>query len=284
MSNKVILVVIDGLKYDVACTQMGYLNHLIEIGAGARFQVKSELPSLSRPLYEVLLTGTPSSTNGIASNQVVRLSSQRSLFHITKEHGLRNAAAAYYWVSELYNRAPFQSVEDREQADEHKPIQYGKFYFDDAYPDSHLLIDGEVLRQRADPHFLYIHPMGVDHIGHLYGANSKQYRGKAIAMDGILANLLPVWMELGYHILITSDHGMNNDGMHGGTGADERDVPLYALSPSFLPGIYPEVIPQLAIAPLVCKLLSLPPAEIMMEYDFPGLISGKLPTERRDIP
>ncbi|MFX7674938.1 alkaline phosphatase family protein, partial [Acinetobacter baumannii] len=76
-----------------------------------------------------------------------------------------------------------------------KAIQYGSFYFADPYPDSHLLIDGEALRRTHDPHFLYIHPMGIDHAGHLYGSDSKQYRGKAIELDTLLANFLPLWIE-----------------------------------------------------------------------------------------
>ncbi|WP_018132157.1 alkaline phosphatase family protein [Effusibacillus pohliae] len=271
MADKVILVVVDGLQYEAACSQMGYLNHLVEVNWAARFLVKSELPSLSRPLYEVLLTGTPSSVNGITSNQAVRLSAQKSLFHLAKENGLRNAAAAYYWVSELYNRCPFDPLLDRWQEDERNAIQYGSFYFEDAYPDSHLLLDAEVLRRKYDPHFLYIHPMGVDHAGHQFGSDSKQYREKVITMDSILANFLPIWMEDGYQILITSDHGMNPDGLHGGTGKDERDVPLYCIGSAFVPGIYHDVIPQLAIAPLVCKLLGIAPAEAMISCTLPAL-------------
>lgn len=269
MSAKVIMVVIDGLQYQVAVSQMGYLNHLVERGLAARCLVKSELPSLSRPLYEVLLTGTPSSVNRITSNQAVQLSTQKSLFQLVKEHGMKNAAAAYYWVSELYNRAPFHYAEDRICTDEEKTIQYGMFYFDDAYPDSHLLLDGEYLRRTYDPHFLYIHPMGIDNAGHLFGSDSKQYRGKAIEIDTILAGLLPLWMEEGYQVVITSDHGMNKDGQHGGTGDEERHVPLYGIGSAFAPGIYDEEIPQLAVAPLICSLLGLAPSEAMAAYEWP---------------
>jgi len=178
MSNKVIVVVVDGMRYDKAYDALGYLQHLVEIKQAALYKVKSELPSLSRPLYEVLLTGTPASTNGITTNQTVRLSKQKSLFHLTKEHGLRNAAAAYYWVSELYNRAPFDFVEDRFQMDETKPIQYGIFYWEDDYPDSHLMVDAEYLRRKYMPDFLYIHPMGVDLKGDNLERNLKNIGNK----------------------------------------------------------------------------------------------------------
>ncbi|WP_068617620.1 alkaline phosphatase family protein [Paenibacillus tuaregi] len=268
---KVIMIVLDGLKYETARASMGYLNHLVEASKAACYKVKSELPSLSRPLYEVLLTGTPSSVNGITANHIVRLSKQKSLFHLAAEKGLTTAAAAYYWVSELYNRAPFDRIEDREQHDVKLPIQHGKFYFDDGYPDSHLFVDAEILRRQHAPDFLYIHPMGIDDIGHKFSSDSREYRGKALEADMILATFLPLWMSLGYEIIVTSDHGMNKDGQHGGTGEEERDVPLYGIGSMFEPGCYTDqYIPQLTIAPLLCRMMSLPVTEEMIYTKVPG--------------
>lgn len=270
MLNKVIEVVVDGLRYDKACECFGFLQHLVETNHAALYKVKSELPSFSRPLYEVLLTGTPSLINGITTNQTVRLSNQKSVFHLAKENGLRSAAAAYYWVSELYNRAPFHFIEDRYQADETKPIQYGIFYWEDDYPDSHLLMDAESLRLKYDPHFLYIHPMGVDLQGEKYGSESKEYREQILKVGSLLAQFLPTWMKEGYHILITSDHGMSETGNHGGTTDGERDVPLFVISSKVTSGIYDDVLPQLAIAPFVCQLLGIQPSENMISYRLPG--------------
>jgi predicted AlkP superfamily pyrophosphatase or phosphodiesterase len=268
---KVIVVVLDGLRYDTAVSSLGYVNHLVEKSKAALYKVKSELPSLSRPLYEVLLTGTPSWINGINHNQVVRLSNHKSVFHLAREKGLTTAAAAYYWVSELYNRAPFQYIHDREQHNENKAIQHGKFYFEDTYPDSHLFIDAEYLRTTYDPHFLYIHSMNIDDMGHKYTSDSPQYRGQTLKADGILAMLLPRWMEAGYQILITSDHGMNEDGHHGGTSNAERDVPLFAIGSQFVPGDYTQdYLPQLAVAPLICRLLDLPATSEMSMIPVPG--------------
>lgn len=276
MSNKVIVVVVDGMRYDKAYDALGYLQHLVEIKQAALYKVKSELPSLSRPLYEVLLTGTPASTNGITTNQTVRLSKQKSLFHLTKEHGLRNAAAAYYWVSELYNRAPFDFVEDRFQMDETKPIQYGIFYWEDDYPDSHLMVDAEYLRRKYLPDFLYIHPMGVDLKGEQFGAESKEYREQILKVGSLLAQIVPIWRQEGYQILITSDHGMSETGNHGGTTSCERDVPLFVISEKIEAGVYDEVIPQLAFAPIVCQLLGIEPSEEMISYQIPGLKNKKV--------
>ncbi len=270
MSNRVILVILDGLRLDVAQSSMGFLSHLIETQCVSFYPVRAELPTLSRPLYEVLLTGTSASVSGITSNDEVRLSNQTSVFHLARQAGLTTAAAAYSWFSELYNCVPFDWQRDRHQHDPQLPIQHGSFYWVDTYPDSHLFADAEMLRQQWHPDFLLVHPMGIDDVGHRFGGNSKDYRGRAIATDSLLAQLLPQWRDAGYTILITSDHGMNADGQHGGPLSDVRDVPLFCLGSEFRPGVYPGVISQLAIAPLICQLLSIPLAEAMTAQPIPG--------------
>lgn len=265
MSNKLIVVVVDGMKNDLASENLGYLEQLVNSQEAMRAVVQSELPSLSRPLYEVLLTGTPSHINGITSNDSVRLSSQESLFHLTKKNGLVNATASYYWISELYNRAPFHYVEDREQKNEEHVIQYGKFYWEDHYPDSHLLIDGEVLRRETNPDFLYIHSMNVDDTGHAYGSDSREYREKILKMDSQLSELIPNWKKDGYQIVVTADHGMSKWGTHGGTTDDERFVPLYVISDKVKASRYDDVISQLMFAPFMCRLMGISPSPNMQE-------------------
>lgn len=84
---KLIFLLIDGLRLDVAQVALGYLGHLVEVGQASFHPVQAELPSVSRPVYEVLMTGTPSSVNGITSNQVIRPSHQTSLFHLVRQQG-----------------------------------------------------------------------------------------------------------------------------------------------------------------------------------------------------
>lgn len=56
-TNKVILVVLDGLNADVGLTCMGFLQALCEQHKAKAYKLQCELPSLSRPLYECILTG-----------------------------------------------------------------------------------------------------------------------------------------------------------------------------------------------------------------------------------
>ncbi|BBF85365.1 hypothetical protein DLM_1749 [Aquitalea magnusonii] len=233
MRSKVILVVVDGLGWQVGHDGMGYLQAMCEAGQASLHQLRCELPSLSRPLYECILSGAAPIASGVVHNDVVRLSTAQSIFSLAHAAGLRTAAAAYHWISELYNRAPYDAVRDRLTDDDSLPIQHGLFYHVDHYPDDHLYIDAELLRRRHKPDFLLIHPMGVDDAGHRFGGDSMQYRNAARANDKLLSHYLPQWLAEDYQVLITSDHGMNADHSHGGILPEERLVPLYLLGSRF---------------------------------------------------
>lgn len=259
MGSKVILVVIDGLRDDTAAAQMGFLEHMVEHRQAERSTVIAEMPSMSRPLYETLHTGVPPYIHGVVSNDVVRLSKMSNIFGIASQHGLVTAAAAYFWVSELYNAAPYDPIEHHEVDNPSANIQHGRFYMADIYPDAALFAQAERLVRHYAPDYLLIHPMGMDDTGHRFGGESAEYENHAIYVDQLLARLVPGWTEKGYSVLVTADHGMNKNHMHGGSGLDVRNVPLYA----FLPGKKPDgekhpPVSQLQIAPTVLKLLGLP--------------------------
>ena len=55
--SKVILVLSDALRFDVAKDNMGFLGHLVESKLASLYKVTGELPSMSRPMYETVHTG-----------------------------------------------------------------------------------------------------------------------------------------------------------------------------------------------------------------------------------
>lgn len=233
MRHDVILVLLDGLNHSVARDCMGHLQALCGAGRGQSYRLECELPSLSRPLYECILTGVPPIDSGILHNDVVRLSQEQSLFHYARAAGLSTAAAAYHWVSELYNRAPFDPARDRHTDDSAMPIQRGHFYWSDHYPDSHLFADAESLRRRHAPNFMLVHSMNIDDAGHRHGLASPAYRNAARRADALLSEYLHQWLAAGYQVAITADHGMNEDRSHGGILEEEREVPLFVFGDAF---------------------------------------------------
>lgn len=251
---KTILIMIDGLNYQVAQHSMGYLLGECAAGHGHFRQIEAELPSMSRPLYETILTGKTPIESGIVHNNVVRLSKEKSIFHHAKSLGKISAAAAYHWFSELYNDADFQVTKNRFTFNPELTIPYGIFYFEEDYPDSHVFADSEYLRETYDPDFLLIHASMMDTVGHHFGGDSPQYRNAARKLDEILAHYLPQWLSQDYQLFITADHGINADKNHGGNLPEEINVPLFILG-SDHEAFINQTIAQTDICPIICQLL-----------------------------
>jgi len=121
---KVVLVMCDGIGDAVARARMGYLEHLTESGLASRFVSRAVLPTASRMNYETIHTGLPPHTHGITSNHVVRRSSSPNLFTLASEAGLKTAAVAFYFISELYHKARYDPLVDTEYDDTGETVDH----------------------------------------------------------------------------------------------------------------------------------------------------------------
>lgn len=267
MTNRLVLVIVDGMGDRIARDRLGFVESRVENQSALRLTVQSVLPSMSRVCYEAIFTGTEPSENGILANEVVRRSTEFSLFDVLRANHRTSVVCGYHWISELYQEAPFDPVRDRDLRDSDHGITWGRFYFEDDYPDSHLFAEAEALRRTQRPNLLVIHPMNVDLAGHRHGSDSKEYARSVVKVDTILAMLLPVWLADGYQVMITADHGMDSMGFHGGTLSEHREVPLYIFSPSLNKfGSEDVPIPQTTLAYLACLLLGVDPAPRMKQF------------------
>ncbi|WP_420548778.1 alkaline phosphatase family protein [Curvivirga sp.] len=255
-NTKMILVILDGLGYDAATQEMGYMEGMVQVGKASKWKVKTALPSNSRPLYETLHTGMTPIEHGVLTNDIVRLSTCDHLFSICRANEKTTAAAAYSWISELYNKSPYDSVEDRETDDESLNIQHGRFYEKDDYPDSELFADAELLIRRHHPDYMLIHPMGCDYKGHVFGGTSDQYFHQASKADQLLATYIPNWIRKDYEIFVTADHGMDEKGSHGGTADIVQYVPLYHVARNPIPQSS-NIINQCSIAPTILNRMNI---------------------------
>ena len=224
--RRLVVVLADGLRADTARRCMGYLLALEEGGRARWATLQCELPSLSRPLYATLISGRRPIDHGILSNAQVGLRCDDTLFDDLHARGLRSAVAAYDWFYELLAGTAFSPAHHRTAACAQRGVVAGSWYFEDDYPDSHLLADAEDLRQRHAPELLFVHPMGLDNAGHVHGGETAAYDLAARKLDMALALLAPTWLAAGYDLVLTSDHGMSADRMHGGGAEAERAVPF----------------------------------------------------------
>jgi predicted AlkP superfamily pyrophosphatase or phosphodiesterase len=223
--QRLVLFIADGLRADVAEQAMGYLWARVEAGRATATRYACSLPGISRPLYATLLNGVPPVQHGIVTNDAIQ-SCGSTFLHDAESAGLRSVVVAYHWFYELLSGLRFDPMKHRRSVPPSGGVIDAVWYFEDAYPDSHTIADAEDLRLRHDPDLILVHPMGPDDAGHRHGGDSDGYRLCARRLDGLLAHAVPVWHAAGYDVLLTSDHGMHRDRMHGGDEPSERMVPF----------------------------------------------------------
>ncbi len=168
MSHRVILIVLDGLNHLVGHHAMGYLNALCEAGRGRYYTLSCELPAMSRPLYECLLTGDRPVDSGVVNNDVVRRSHGTSCLT-----WLAGKASARRRGLSLGKRALPRGALRPHAA----PVSASAGC---RHPGRAFLLAGslsgrpsiqrcEMLRQLNDPDFLLVHSMNIDDAGHRHG-------------------------------------------------------------------------------------------------------------------
>ena len=156
MSHKLVLLLVDGLRADTARDYLGYVQALNEAGRAHWRALRCELPSLSRPLYATVLNGRPPLAHGILGNGQAGQRCGDTLFDDLAAAGRSSAIAAYHWIYELLAGEVFDPLCHREASLPALGVQAARWYWEDDYPDSHLLADAEALRRAHAPDFLLV--------------------------------------------------------------------------------------------------------------------------------
>jgi len=278
MGNKVICVLIDGLRFRTAVDHCGFLEALVAAGKARRWHMKAVLPTMSVPCYETIHTGLDPVEHGITANELARPSTVENIYSVARAHGRTTAAVADRYFSILYNGAPFVPLHDMETDDLDRPVQHGRFYTYEGANEFHLAIPADhdlcakadMLIQRHAPDYMLLHTLTCDSTGHVHGGDSWQYRQAATTVDVQLARHIPTWSAAGYRVLVTADHGFTDCGNHGGTEDCVRDVAFYDIGHPE-PGIAAETVSQRTVAPTVLALMGLPIPASMGETPLPAV-------------
>ena len=81
---------------------------------------------------------------------------------------------------------------------------------------------------------LLCHILGVDHAGHTYNANHIEIERKLNDTEKIIKNIINK-MDNDTILLVFGDHGMTDDGNHGGGTLNELKSVLFSYSKSGFP-------------------------------------------------
>lgn len=112
---------------------------------------------------------------------------------------------------------------------------------------------------KNDWDLLIAHFLGVDHCGHRYGPNHPEMIRKLLEMDKVIEKIVGV-MSNDSILFVIGDHGMTENGDHGGESEEEVTAAMFVYSPSGF--IFPEKpqssFSQIDLLPTLSSILGVP--------------------------
>ncbi|XP_050682399.1 GPI ethanolamine phosphate transferase 2 isoform X4 [Leptidea sinapis] len=298
--NSVVLMVIDGLRYDFVTEEyMPYTGQLIKNKSACIYVSVAEPPTVTMPRIKspqrkkekaqwrrtinfwrdifAMMTGSVSTFADVALNFGAPAVRGDSVLRVAAARGRRTILYGDdTWVrlfpglwTEHDGTTSF-FVTDYTEVDNNVT----------RHLDTALETDDD---KKPKFDFLVLHYLGLDHIGHLEGARSPKIKPKLIEMDEVIKKIhqgMMKWERKGV-LLVCGDHGMREAGGHGGSSPAEVLVPLVVLQTQGVQCPHPlgtgPTVEQVDIAPSIAWLLNAP---------IPGDSSGKilpslLPTDIR---
>jgi|GEM_PF-3131838 len=237
----VLLIIIDALRLDIALDPriMPTLAELARQGKVRRLQVIQPVPSTVGAL-PAMVEGRAVPANAALLDLTPRPAPRGGLLETLHRAGQPAEVGGTALWEGLYGRwlGPGVSIPGMPSA----------------------ITDEAVLRWAARrlqaldaPPLLVVHLGRLDAVSHRHGAG-ETYRRTARQIDDDVAALLDVAGPAGRDVLITSDHGVTDDGGHAGGEASVRAVPVFA--PDGAPDIEDDA-PQTRFAHLLASRLGI---------------------------
>lgn len=232
LTSRVVLVLIDGLRYDQSMDAevMPTLAALREQGAWAKMH--SRPPSYSQTGYSMIFTGAwPEWNGGPVMNipyEDIYAWPHETIFSVVHQAGKTSATSGYYWFGSLIPQEEVRSGFNTPGEDNAADMAVMKA----ALP---------MLAENKDA-FVLIHLDQGDYAGHHEGGPLSA-GGKAAArrMDDMLAQVAAQLDFSTDTLMVLSDHGHVVMGGHGGTDADVLVEPFLLVGKGIQPGKYNDI-------------------------------------------
>lgn len=237
--NKVVFMVVDALRSDFMFSEdsgFSYLHQLINNGDAVPFTAFSNPPTVTLPrLKGITLGTTPNFLDAILNiaddkDDSQGLLNQDNWLYQFKHKDTKPKVMNFYgddtWLKLFPNF--FDSTDGTNS------FFVSDFYDVDNNVTRHL--DQELLPE-APWDGLFLHYLGLDHIGHKTGPYSHFMALKQKEMDGIIERIHKFLQTSKSHkdtlFVVLGDHGMNDIGNHGGSSAGETSPGMVFISSKF---------------------------------------------------
>jgi predicted AlkP superfamily pyrophosphatase or phosphodiesterase len=276
MDNKLLLIILDGVPYRNWRRLFGNLEGWVDSGHARVWKSRAVLPSISASCYASIHTGVAPAVHGCTGNGNVFRLKEKDVFTQVREGGGVTGAVAHSFWSEFFNRHPFDYVRDIEYDEPTSDtINHGRFHTMTGYGQINQMTPSDVdlfatltnLCLRFGLNYGMLHTCTLDSMGHRFFHDCQEMDHACAVMDEMLAPFISKWMQAGYEIIVTADHGQDERGHHGGRGALQQEAALYYFGPAEGPA-EDTVIDQLQLAPTILSRLGAPVADTMKAKSF----------------
>lgn len=255
--SKIILLLVDALRYDFipqTNSSFYYSNQLTTIHSllssqpenSKLFKILSDPPTVTMQRVKALATGSLPTFIDFKDNlQSESIAEDNLIFQAQKNKKKTLFVGDQIWVFLLPNS------------------------FTLAYPyDSHNVRDLDTVDQGVISKFrkhlneswdlMIGHMLGVDHAAHRYNADHKEMRRKLQEVNEFIAEIVEK-IDENTLLLVIGDHGMTQEGNHGGATAEETETGLFAYSKQKFINfpISRSVLSQIDVVPTISILLGI---------------------------
>lgn len=221
MTQKLLLIILDGVPYRNWVRLFGNLEGWVKSGDAQRFKMSSVLPSTSASCYASIHTGVSPQVHGVTGNDTIFRLSQPDVFSQARKSDLLTGAVTHSFWSEFFNRAPFDPLRDIEYDEpDSQSINHGRFHTMAGYghnnqmtpSDADLFATLSMLCQRFGLDYGILHTCTLDSMGHRFYHDSPEMDHACFMMDYMLAPWIIKWRDMGYQVIVTADHGQDERG------------------------------------------------------------------------
>jgi len=249
MSNKVILISVDGMRPD------GFLsckNPYIETMMANSYHTlngKTVIPSVTLPCHMALFHSVPPQRHGITTN--IYLPMARPINGLFEQlNNAKKVCAMYYGWEPLRDVARPASL---------KFAEYINAYTEESSDTA--LTDSALSRiRKSKPDFVFLYMVETDEKGgHDNGWMTDAYLERiSIAVNNIRRVIEEFSDE--YTVIVTADHG-GHDRSHGTELPEDTTIPMFYFGKQFEAGKRFEGGSILDIAPTIAKIMEVAPAD-----------------------
>lgn len=246
LTDRVLFVVVDGLRYDVATSPSKMPNFARAMREHAHAEVWAGQVTMTTSAILSYGTGRPG-----RFEQILRNLDPAPPPHNNWLDNAKNAGRSLMSVGD-----PAWPHMYRDALVEHRKDPKGASIDVDF---NHLTFRDTRDLLRKEPNFLVAHFVTPDHQGHAYGILSQRYVDHMRSFDRLLFELLGE-LPPNVTVVVTSDHGAVDSGTHGSDTAVQRRCPAFAYGPGIAKGAAPpHLVLQVDLAPTLAALLGVAP-------------------------